>query len=106
MKRRKEEKKGRGQKTRFVWSLLKGSKALFSLSIFSAAVTALADMAEPQIIRMAVDNALGGRPASYAAPLMAVVDRLGGFDFLGQNLWIMALAMQPAMRTVPSDSSE
>ena len=93
MKRRKEEKKGRGQKTRFVWSLLKGSKALFSLSIFSAAVTALADMAEPQIIRMAVDNALGGRPASYAAPLMAVVDRLGGFDFLGQNLWIMALAI-------------
>ena len=32
--------------------------------MLSAAVAALADMVSPQIIRMAVDNALGGKEAS------------------------------------------
>ena len=73
--------------------MLKGSRALFALSILSAAVTALADMAEPQIVRMAVDNALGGRHASYAAFVMELVDRLGGFAYLGDHLWIMALGI-------------
>ena len=73
--------------------MLKGSRALFALSILSAAVTALADMAEPQIVRMAVDNALGGRQASYAAFVMELVDRLGGFAYLGDHLWIMALGI-------------
>ena len=73
--------------------MLKGSRALFALSILSAAVTALADMAEPQIVRMAVDNAIGGREASYTAFVTALVDRLGGFAYLGDHLWIMALGI-------------
>ncbi len=87
------KKKNTKRKAAFVLSMLKGSRALFALSILSAAVTALADMAEPQIVRMAVDNALGGRQASYAAFVMELVDRLGGFAYLGDHLWIMALGI-------------
>ena len=59
----------------------------------SAAVAALADMLSPQIIRMAVDNALGGREGSFSPVVMRLVDRFGGFAYLGEHIWIMAAAI-------------
>jgi len=86
----KNEKKA---KLRLLWEFLRGSKRYFLLAILSAAVTALADMLNPQIIRAAVDNAIGGKEADFPAFVMALVEKLGGFAYLGQNLWIMALAV-------------
>ena len=86
----KNEKKA---KIRLLWDFLKGSKRYFLLAVVSAAVTALADMLNPQIIRAAVDNAIGGKEADFPDYVMALVDKLGGFAYLGQNLWILALAV-------------
>ena len=93
MKKTDKPKKNTKRNAALVWRFLRGSKALYVLSILSAAVTALADMIEPQIFRMAVDNALGGKEAFYAAPVMAIVNRFGGFAYLGQHIWIMAAAV-------------
>ena len=62
-------------------------------SILCAGVTALADMIQPQIIRAAVDCAIGGEEGNFAPFVMNLVDRIGGFSYLGKNLWIMALAI-------------
>ena len=86
----KNEKKA---KLKLLWSFLKGSKRYFLLAIVSAAVTALADMLNPQIIRAAVDNAIGGKEADFPRFVMELVERFGGFAYLGQNLWILALAV-------------
>ena len=40
---------------------LRGSKALFIMSIICSAVTTLVDMMNPQIIRGTIDNAVGGK---------------------------------------------
>ena len=93
MKKSDKPKKNTKRNAALVWRFLRGSKALYVLSILSAAVTALADMIEPQIFRMAVDNALGGKEAFYAAPVMVIVNRFGGFAYLGQHIWIMAAAV-------------
>lgn len=58
-----------------------------------AAVSALTDMIIPQIIRAAIDNAIGGQPANFSKPVMELVDRIGGFSYLGKHLWIMAAAV-------------
>ncbi len=87
---KKQEKKNRWK---LIWRFLKGSKALFALSIFSTAVAALADMLSPQIVRVAVDNVIGGRPAELPGPVLALVERLGGFAALRDKLWLMALAV-------------
>ena len=50
-------------------------------------------MAEPQVIRMAVDNALGGKEPAYSKPVMVVADALGGFAYLGRHIWIMAIVI-------------
>ena len=72
---------------------LKGSWLMFGVSILMAALTALADMISPQIIRAAVDNAIGGKTPSYSPWVMSLVDSVGGFAYLGQHLWIMAAAV-------------
>lgn len=81
------------RKLKLLWRFLKGSRLLFIISMLSAALSALTDMLSPQIIRAAVDNAIGGMPADFPAPVMALVDRLGGFSYLGEHIWIMAMGI-------------
>ena len=81
------------QKITLLWQFLSGSKRFFLASILAASITALADMIQPQIIRAAVDCAIGGKEGDFPAWVMTLVDRLGGFEYLGRNLWIMAMAV-------------
>ena len=76
-----------------LWRFLKGAKRYFLATILAAGITALADMLQPQIIRAAIDCALGGKEGGFPAFVMELVDRIGGFSYLGQHLWIMALAV-------------
>lgn len=76
-----------------LWKFLKGAKRYFFVTVLAAGVTALADMLQPQIIRAAVDCALGGKEGDFPAFVMAAVNSIGGFAYLGQHLWIMAIAI-------------
>ena len=79
------------QTAQLLWRFLEGSKRYFLMSIFCAGITALADMLQPQIVRAAVDCAIGGKDGDFPVFVMKLVDRVGGFVYLGKNLWIMAL---------------
>ncbi len=76
-----------------LWRFLRGAKRFFAASILCAGITALADMIQPQIIRAAVDCAIGGKEGDFPGFVMNMVNGIGGFDYLGKNLWIMALAV-------------
>ena len=76
-----------------LWQFLKGSKRFFLASILCAGITAFADMLQPQIIRAAVDCAIGGKQADFPEFVLRQIDRIGGFSYLGEHLWIMALAI-------------
>ena len=88
-----QQKQPEVRKFALIWQFLKGSKAMFVISIVMASFTALADMLTPQIIRAAVDNAIGGNEPTFGPAVMKIVDAVGGFEYLGKNLWIMALAV-------------
>ncbi len=72
---------------------LKGSRLLFAAAILSAVVSALADMINPQIIRMTIDNVLGGAEPALPQFILDLVEKAGGFAYLAKHLWIMALAI-------------
>ena len=80
-------------KRRLLWRFLKGSRSLFLLSMLCAALSALADMLSPQIVRVAVDNVLGGKEADLNPLLAALVERLGGLSYLAEHLWLLAAAL-------------
>ena len=81
------------EKLRLLWQFLKGAKRYFLVTVLAAAVTALADMLQPQIIRAAVDCALGGKEGDFPPFVMEAVNAIGGFTYLGKHLWIMAAAI-------------
>ena len=83
----------RREKLVLLWRFLRGAKRYFLIAILSAGVTALADMLQPQIIRAAIDNAIGGKEANFPPFVMALVEKAGGFAYLGRHLWIMAVAI-------------
>ena len=76
-----------------LWQFLNGAKRYFAITVLAAGVTALADMLQPHIIRAAVDCALGGKEGDFPAFVMNAVNSIGGFEYLGQHLWIMAIAI-------------
>ena len=85
------KKESRG---RLIWRFLKGSRAFFLICMICAAVSALADMITPQIVRVTVDQVLlGAGEESLVAYARAMLHAAGGPEYLRQNLWIMAAAV-------------
>ena len=60
MKHNEKQSRSR-EKLSLLWTFLKGAKRYFLAAVLAAGVTALADMIQPQIVRAAVDCALGGK---------------------------------------------
>ena len=77
-----------------LWQFLRGSKLLFFTSMAASAVSALCDMVSPQIIRVSLDQALGGASAeNLPGWTVALAERFGGFAYLGAHIWILAAAI-------------
>ena len=93
MKKNPEAKKQGHEKAALIWYFLEGSKKYFVISLLSAAVSALAELINPQIIRIALDHVIGNEPPALSRGVMALIQRVGGFAYLRENLWIMALAI-------------
>ena len=89
----KEKHEQKREKLSLLWRFLKRAKRYFLITVLAAGVTALADMLQPQIIRAAVDCALGGKDGDFPAFVMNAVNSIGGFSYLGEHLWIMAAAI-------------
>ena len=83
----------KNNKSALLWEFLRGSRRWFIASILAGALVALADMLIPQVIRAAVDCAIGGQEGDFPGFVMNLVNRLGGFAYLGRHLWIMALGI-------------
>jgi len=84
----------RSARAGLIWRFLKGSKFFFLICMVCAALSTLADMVTPQIIRVTVDHILGGSPAETLSPAVrGLIDSFGGAEHIRGNLWIMAVAV-------------
>ena len=83
-----QPRKGRGK---LIWRFLKGSKAFFILSMVCSAVASLGEMIVPQIIRVTVDNVIGGEPTdNLARPVQSLLERFGGTEALREAVLVVA----------------
>ena len=88
------EKLSRGERSGLIRQFLRGSMGWFVLCMVCAALSALADMITPQIIRVAVDHVIGhSDPETLSPVIRGIVDRAGGAAYLKANLWMMAIAI-------------
>ena len=89
---RTKERKKYGR-LRMMVDFTKGSRAMFVFCVLATALSALADMLTPQIIRTSIDNVIPGTSEGAEGLSAWMIDRLGGIEFLKDNIWVMALAL-------------
>ena len=77
----------------FLWRYIRPAAWCFVAAIVSVEIATLTGMLHPQIIRAAIDCAIGKGEPHYPPFVMKLVESIGGFGYLGGHLWIMALAI-------------
>ena len=86
-----QPRKGRGK---LIWRFLYGSKFYFILCMFCSAAASLGEMIIPQIIRITIDNVVGGASTeNLARPVQRLLESLGGTESLRGRMWMMALGV-------------
>ena len=89
-----EKAKKKAPRTELIWRFLRGSRAWFLLCMGCAVLSALADMVTPQIIRVAVDQVIGGQSAETLSPrVQELLAAAGGASWLRAHLGVMAGAI-------------
>ena len=87
MEHNQPQEKRRPGRGKLILRFLKGSKAFFLICMVCAALSALADMITPQIIRVTVDNILGSDPVDNLSPLVQnILAAAGGTEYLRGRL--------------------
>ena len=80
-------------KFRMMTDFTKGSRTMFVFCVIATALSAFADMLTPQIIRTSIDNVIPGTAAGATGLSAWMIERLGGIEFLKDNIWVMVLAL-------------
>ena len=75
-----------------VSKLMKGNKKFFVIGITAGALAAMANMANPLILRMVIDNVLGDYAVEPNHLVMWLVNLLGGIEAWQDNIWLAAIA--------------
>ncbi len=94
MSNQEQTNQSRLHRAGLIWQFLKGSRWFFLLCMLCAAVSTLADMVTPQIIRVTVDQVLGSAPADQLSPAVrGLLEAAGGAGRIRDQLWIVAAAV-------------
>jgi len=70
---------------------LKGSVALFILSMVSTLLLSLLELISPQIIKVMIDSVIGKEAVDKSSIGGIIVGAVGGIDYLRENVWAIAL---------------
>lgn len=81
----------KGGRIKLLASLAEGYRALFVFSVFATIFAIIFNFLTPQVIRVTADSVLGTEPFDMPAFLTAWVSRIGGREYLRENLLICAV---------------
>ena len=70
---------------------LKGSIALYLLSVLCSLLVTLLNVLIPQVIGLAIDSVIGNKPVEGGFAFL--VDAVGGAVYIKSNIWIVAVAI-------------
>lgn len=73
-----------------VRSFLQGCLHFFVICIAASLLASLCELIMPKIISFTVDSVIGNEAVNLPAPIMSLIDGLGGIEYLRHNLWILA----------------
>lgn len=90
MESNQKKKKRRRGTGKMLWRFMAGTRTFFVLSFLFAALMALMELIQPQIISYTIDTLLGGKPSTLPDFANRLVDAFGGAAFFRDHLWVVA----------------
>lgn len=87
----KPSREVRRARLKMTWDFMRGSKLYFIIGIISALIVAVVDMINPQVISVTVDSILGDKTPEIPEAFISLIDSVGGFEFLRENLIYVGL---------------
>lgn len=81
------------QRLRLLWDLLKGSRTLYILAIFSVGMATLFSFTSPFVLRTTIDSVIGRKPLDLPLWIVHLVRGQDGIDWISHNLWVAALLL-------------
>lgn len=72
---------------------LRGSKRYYIMTVLSVIINSFADMINPQIIAFTIDHVIDSKTPDQNSVFTRIADRFGGMGYLGEHLWLIALAI-------------
>lgn len=72
---------------------MKGKKLLYLGSLLSIGVATVFTLLNPLVLRVAIDNIIGGKEFEAAPWVINIINRFGGREFFLESLWILAILL-------------
>lgn len=76
-----------------IFSHAKGLKRFFSIAAIATTLRVIINFLTPQVIRVTVDSVIGDKPMEFMAPVMRLIDMVGGRPGLRENIWLCAIVV-------------
>jgi len=76
-----------------IFSYAEGFKKLLIISAIATTLRVFVNFITPQVIRFTVDSIIGNEAMNFIAPIMRIIDQLGGREGLRDKIWISALVV-------------
>ena len=72
---------------------MKGKKLLYLGSLLSIGVATVFTLLNPLVLRVAIDNIIGGKEFEAAPWVINIINRFGGREFFLESLWILTILL-------------
>ena len=71
----------------------KGSVRYFLGAIFASLCLTVLNACSPQVFRFTIDSVLGQEPSALPGPFNALIEQMGGTEYLRGHLWVIAMTI-------------
>ena len=78
---------------KLLFKFMKGKKLLYLGSILSIGIATVFTLLNPLVLRIAIDNIIGGQEFEAAPWLIQIINIFGGRKFFLESLWILAFIL-------------
>lgn len=78
---------------KILFSYADGLKKFLLISAIATILRVFINFITPQVIRVTVDSVIGNEPMNFIAPIMNIVNAIGGRQGLRENIWLSAVAV-------------
>ncbi|MBS4537438.1 ABC transporter ATP-binding protein [Clostridium sp. D2Q-11] len=78
---------------KLLWKFMKGNRLIYIGAVLSIGLATFASIINPLVLKVSIDSVIGDKALKAPSIVMNSINKIGGIDFLENNLWISAIVL-------------